>query len=63
MKPGRPESPQVAAALPLMLALRAQGHGYRLIAKKLNVANVPTATPGGRWRPGTVRAVLLRRAV
>ena len=62
MKAGRPESPQVAAALPLMLALREQGYGYRLIAKKLNVAGVPTATPGGCWRPGTVRAVLLRHA-
>ena len=61
MKPGRPESPQVAAALPLMLALREQGYGYRLIAKKLNVAGVPTAH-GGPWRPGTVRAVLLRHA-
>ena len=63
MKLGRPESAQVAAALPLMLALREQGHGYRMIAQKLNAANVPTATPGGRWRPGTVRVILIRHGV
>jgi len=61
-KAGRPESPQVAAALPLILALRAQGCGYRKIADKLNAAGVPTAQ-GGRWRPGTVRAILIRHGV
>ncbi len=58
---GRRESPQTTAALDLMIALREQGHGYRMIAKKLNAGAVPT-THGGPWRPGTVRAVLLRHA-
>ena len=59
---GRRESPQTTAALDLMIALREQGHGFRKIAAKLNVAGVPTATPGGRWRPGTVRVILIRHA-
>lgn len=59
---GRRESPQTTAALDLMIALREQGNGYRKIAAKLNAGGVPT-THGGPWRPGTVRAVLLRRAV
>ena len=58
-KIGRPEAPQTLAALNLMRALRAQGYGYRLIAKKLNAAGVATAH-GGPWLPGTVRAVMLR---
>ena len=61
-KAGRPESPQVAAALPLILALREQGYGYRKIAAKLNAANVPTAQDS-RWRPGTVRVILIRHGV
>ncbi len=56
---GRRESPQTIAALDLMIALRAQGHGWRMIAAKLNAAGFPT-THGGQWRPGTVRAVMLR---
>jgi hypothetical protein len=58
-KIGRRESPQTLAALELMIALRGQGHGWRMIAAKLNAAGVPT-THGGQWRPGTVRAVMLR---
>jgi len=56
---GRRESAQTAAALDLMVALRKQGHGWRMIAAKLNAAGVPT-THGGQWRPGTVRAAMLR---
>jgi len=58
---GRPESPQTTAALAPLLALRAQGYGFRTIAAKLNASGVPS-THGGPWRPGTVRAVLLRHA-
>ena len=58
-KIGRPESAQTTAALDLMVALREQGHGWRMIAAKLNAASVPTAH-GGQWRPGTVRAAMMR---
>jgi len=58
-KIGRPESAETLAALDLMVALREQGHGWRMIAAKLNAAGVPT-THGGQWRPGTVRAAMMR---
>lgn len=51
--------PEEAATVGRVLALRADGHSYRIIAARLNEDAVP-AKRGGRWHPMTVRAVALR---
>lgn len=54
--------PAEQEALALMRTLQRQGRSYRSIGAALESRGIPSHAPSGKWRPNTIRAILIRES-